>query len=505
MAKNKDTISIVTINRTTENAFVLKGNEISNYELTKSSKSNEFYITYIPYKDIVTTTVEISRTTPEEEINDAIVIKTYEDLGLDAADDYKITYNESPTGSNDSKFYNVFVVNNAILNGELSSIASLTHYIDYVAQAPFLMSALYKRNILVSDGVDCFIYLQKDDAFLVVYQNGEYFESRSLRYNLKYLCDKFSEATGNKIDEQSFYKMLSTEGINLENPIERDHLIQLFDDIFFYLGDIINSINKIHGLNIQNIYFSTDIGHIIGVEAFIEDRLGLIAKNFDFTIAINSKDFNITQLDVLMMLTAQSYISDKNNDYNYSNFLRPPPLFQRNSGKLIAVAVAALFLSCAYAGYQYAYGMYNQSLTDAKTEEFNKKSIEENRIKTTLSNLQKNINETKSLSEKENKLLDSRRTLLGTIHDKKMNYPMKSVAIYNMSNMINDKEGKMNAIIGKDNNLTFSIRTDTEKKMTELLKNISNTKGYSVSTKSIVLNENNHTVAYESNISVEVE
>ena len=40
--------------------------------------------------------------------------------------------------------------------------------------------------------------------------------------------------------------------------------------------------------------------------------------------------------------------------------------------------------------------------------------------------------------------------------------------------------------------------------MTELLKAISNTKGYNVDTKLILLDENNQTIAYESNVSVEM-
>ena len=81
---------------------------------------------------------------------------------------------------------------------------------------------------------------------------------------------------------------------------------------------------------------------------------------------------------------------------------------------------------------------------------------------------------------------------------------MKSKAIFDMTNMINKQSGELVAIHNIDENLTFEVRTETEKKMTELLKAISNTKGYNVDTKLILLDENNQTIAYESNVSVEM-
>ena len=501
----KGSTTIVTIDRVNEQTFGFAGNEVFHYERIKKGAKNEFYITYLPYKDILTTTVEVSRSTPDDEIIDAITIKTYEDLSLNPDDDFKITYLESDMSDNDNRIYNVFVVNNSILRSDLSYIADNTKYIDYVAKAPFLMYSLYKRNILPSNTVDCFIYFQEEDAFLVIYQNGKYLDSRSIRYNLKFIWDKFVELSGDRVDVKDFYSMLSKDGLISENAIDGDNLIQIFDEMFLYISDILTSITKVNKISLDNVFFGTDIGNIKGSEEFITERLGVEPKPFDFNIAINQKDFeDLTQLDVLMMLTAKEYLINKDDEYNYSTFLRPPPLAQRPVGKLIGVGVAALIAILAYPAYQYAHGFYNQKLTEKKEIEYAQKDKEKKRIESALANLQDQINKKREEITAEQKILKERSDLLTAMYNKKVEYPMKSKAIFDMTNMINKQSGELVAIHNIDENLTFEVRTETEKKMTELLKAISNTKGYNVDTKLILLDENNQTIAYESNVSVEM-
>lgn len=501
----KGSTTIVTIDRVNEQTFGFAGNEVFHYERIKKGAKNEFYITYLPYKDIQTTTVEVSRSTPDDEVIDAITIQTYEDLSLNPEDDFKITYLESDMSDNDSRIYNVFAVNNTILRGDLGYIAENTKYIDYVAKAPFLMYGLYKRNILPSNTVDCFIYMQEEDAFLTIYQNGKYLDSRPIRYNLKFIWDKFVELTGDRIEIKDFYSILSTDGLISENAINNDNLIQIFDEVFLYIGDLLTSITKLNKISLDNVFFSTDIGNIKGSEEFITERLGVEPKEFDFNIAINQKDFeNLTQLDVLMMLTAKEYLINKDDEYNYSTFLRPPPFNQRPVGKLMGVGLAALIAILAYPGYQYAHGFYNQKLTEKKEVEYTQKNKEKKRIEDTLASLQEQINQKIEEIKAEKKILKERSDLLTAMYNKKVEYPMKSRAIFDMSNMINKQDGTLNAIHNVDENLTFEIRTETEKKMTELLKDVSNTKGYAVDTKLILLDENNQTIAYESNVSVEM-
>ena len=506
MAKNSSNAnSIVAINKVTQTIFGLSGNEIFEHDFGRSSRAKETYVSYIPFKDVITTTIEIPRTVEEADLLDTIVIKVYEELGLDATLDYKITYLEVVGASGDERVFNVFVVDNQLLNTEFDAIAARTGYLDYVAIAPFLYEGLYSRGLLTKEGTDCFIYLQRDDAFLVVYQNGEYFQSRQLRYNLKFLNDKFSELIGNKLEENTFNMMLSTYGANLESPAERDYMVQIFDDMFYYINDIITSLNKIYNIQIQNVYFGSDIGKIPGVNDFVESILKLTYKEFNFSVAKNAKEFELTQLDTLMFLAAQNYLANKDEEHNYSPFKRPPPISQRTSGKLIGYVLLGLLLGAAYPLYQYGHGYYNSLISDQKEAEYAKTSAELNRVKGIDENLNKQITQTREDFARENDILTKRLSLLDGILDKKINYAMKAVAIHDLSNMVTNNQGSIQKIENDDRNLTINVNTRNDKQMTELLKNISETRPYSVYTKSIILDEKDKSAIYDSNVSVEVQ
>ena len=62
MAKNsKNASSIVAINKVTQTIFGLSENEVFEHDFSKANRAKETYVSYIPYKDIMTATVEISR------------------------------------------------------------------------------------------------------------------------------------------------------------------------------------------------------------------------------------------------------------------------------------------------------------------------------------------------------------------------------------------------------------------------------------------------------------
>ena len=72
------------------------------------------------------------------------------------------------------------------------------------------------------------------------------------------------------------------------------------------------------------------------------------------------------------------------------------------------------------------------------------------------------------------------------LFDKKINYAMKAIAIHDLSNMVVGSQGNIQSIKTDDRNLTVNVNTRNDKQMTELLKNISETRPYSVYTKSII-------------------
>ena len=131
-------------------------------------------------------------------------------------------------------------------------------YIDYIAAAPLMFYPLYKKNILSSQDTDAFMVIQEDDAFLAVYQNGEYIQSRPLRYSIKNISDKFSTLSGNKLNDSAFLDIIKN-GTNTQDDRNRDFIIEIFDEISYYIGDLVNSLSRFIGSNISNINVITDI------------------------------------------------------------------------------------------------------------------------------------------------------------------------------------------------------------------------------------------------------
>ena len=505
MARNsKNASSVVAINKVTQTIFGLSENEVFEHDFSKANRAKETYVSYVPYKDVMTTTVEISKTVADDDLLDSIVVKVYEELGLDTALDYKITYSEVVGANSDDRVFNVFVVDNAKLTTEFDAIAARTNYVDYIAIAPFLYENLYSRGILTRDGIDCFVYLQRDDAFLVVYQNGEYFQSRQLRYNLKFLHDKFSELVGNRMEEDEFFRLLARQGINLENPAERDYMIQIFEDMFYYINDVLNGISKVYNISIQSIYIGTDIGKIPAIEVFVENNLKIDYKDFNFNIAINAKDYPLTQLDTLMFLAGQQYQAEPDDDHNYSPFMRPPPLNQRYSGKLFGYILGGLLIGAIYPAYQFGSGYYNNMIADENTATHQALEAELVPARAAVKEAQEKTAKVKEEFGVRNKELSERSSLINEIWSKKNEYAMKGMSIFDLTNMIMKTRGKLVRIGNDDRNLTVEVQTKNDKQMTELLESISQHAKYGVYTETIVLHDKENNPIYDSNISVEV-
>lgn len=503
---NKSSRSIVTIDPYLENAFRFTGNEVEvlNASNTKSNK-NQFYISYIKFKHLINSVIEIPRSVNEDDIVNIISIRAYEELSLDPSVDYKISYLETASTNTESRTFSVFAIDSQNISKIFHDTVRNTKYIDYIALAPLLYGAAYKKSLLSTTDVDCFINISKDDAFLTIYKGGEYFLSRPLRYNLTYIKDKFCEQAGERISDQAFFGTLKTDGLNFhdDSNIFSKMVGYVLDDCFSYVSDIINSINRIYGLNINNVFLDTDIGNVKNLCEYITKKLDIETKYLSINLAINSKDFNITQQHNLMAIEASYYQDSLDDEFNFSVFKRPDPFIKRKSGKFIMTFVASLILAFAYPAFNYIYGFILESDSDRMYEEYLVLSALEKNIQAKLNIIAKEKKEVEDSMKKEEERLKFRKALLQEIYDKKNNYKMKSIIMYELSEFLNKNNVKLNQVSGDNKSIIMSVRADNDKKITELIKDISMTAKYAVSTKEIYSMET-PVKSYESNITVEI-
>ena len=483
--KKQSFSEVVSINPTTLQAYKYAKNEIQPFKLDKSNK-NSFFISNIQSKDVIHATIDISRNIPDGDIRDAIEIKAYDELGLDSAIEYTITYLETDTNDTKNRVFNVFIIDAALVSEQLSHIKKKTSYIDYVTTAPFLISSLYQKALLESDSTDCFVYFQKEDAFLAIYKGGEYLYSKSLHYSLTELTEKFCELIGERIDEEEFYSLLTTEGLKSTNVSYQSFLMQLFGELFLYINDVLIFAKRSFNIDtIDKIYIGSEVGIFIGVDEYAKSYLGLESYEFNFSIAINSKEWYVDQLHILMILTAQVYFENQDDKLNFSIFKRPPPFKNRPVGKLFGIIAASLILSIAYPAYQYGYAQVLQLEVNKAQKEYRKANSEANIIRGKIAKLKKDRAKILALVKKESDKLDFRKKLLSEIHNKKTKYSMKALILVELIDISNNYKSKISIIDYNENDITLFIQNKDEKKITEFIEELTRLNKYKITTDKI--------------------
>jgi len=487
MAKNKNKFfsSIISVDPITLNSYEFLKNEIKVNKLEKSKKDS-FITSYIPSKDIISATIDMNRNIPDDDLKDAIEIKVYDELGLDSTVNYSITYLETENNDSNNRTFNVFVIDATLVNERLSPIQKHTKYIDYATGAPFLIQSLYKKALVEPDGVDCYVYFQKDDAFLAIYRDGEYLYSKSLHYSLTQINEKFCELLGERIDDNDFSKLLTQEGLKGTNLDYQQHLMKLFGEIFLYINDVLVYAKRSYTIeSVDKLYIGSEIGEFLGIEEYAQSYLGLDAHNFNFSIAINSKEWYIDQIHILMILTAQSYFEEKDDSLNFSPFRRPPPLSKRPSGKLLGVVAASLILSCAYPAYQLGYSYFLQLKLNKQTKIFINLHKKTSAIKNELASIKQKRTKVDALFKKENTKFEFRKKLLTQIYAKKISYPMKATLLAEFFEISNKYQSKIDSIDFKDNKFVFNIQNKNDKKITEFIKDLTTLNKYNINTDKI--------------------
>ncbi|WP_314068790.1 hypothetical protein [Campylobacter showae] len=502
MAKNKgDTGSIVTYDPYLQTSYAFSNNKIFPTELSKANK-NSFFISYVKYKDITVGSVEIPISTEEDDTSNLITIKAYEQFNLDPATEYKIVYNEVPNISSDTKIFNVFI-SDVLSTDKLYSLAiKKIPFIDYVVPAPLAFDALYKKNILSTQDTEAFIVIQEDDAFIAVYYNGEYIQSRPLRYSIKNISEKFATLSGDKLNDSAFLNILK-HGTNTPDDKNKNFITEIFDEIAYYIGDIVNSLSRFNGSSISSIYIVADA--IMGDFAeFMQEKLNIPTKNLELNIAINSKEIEISNIHNIMVVNAQYYKETQENDFNFSNFLRPLPLFQRSSGKLVTYVLVGLLLGLLHPLYLYVSGIITDIDTADKKSEYEINNADKIRIEGALAAIDQQISDTSKLIEAEQEKINFRKNTISEIYDKKVNYPMKGIVLFELSNLINNKDIQTAKINNSDRNMTVTLVSKDEKKLTELIQNVSNSERYSILTREILLDKNYGVLSYETNVTIKI-
>lgn len=509
--KQKQALStVLSVNPYTQEYYSGTSTAIEMIKKPKFQKT-QYVLSFLKTKAFLSTRIEISKNIDEEDISDVIENKTYEELGLDIATEYIISSYELEYEQDETnRVFHVFVVDPEELNTTFSPIREQVKYIDQIYPLPLLIRSLYKKEIIRDSGVDCFIYFSQDDAFLTLYQEGEFIYTKELKFTLPEIHEHFCEIYGERVEYSNFMKLFLEEGLRTTNEENKTFLIKLFNELFTQINDVINFAKRAFELEeVNTLYIGTSQGVIFGMDEFAQTTLGIETKNFDFEYGFETNEFYVDQIQQLLHLTAQ-LSSEERYSTNFTRFERPPPFIQRESGRLILLAASAIVITSLYPLYNLGFTFYanmkNDSLQKEQIKTHKEKILREQQV---MLQIQKRDELNKKI-ESALKMQGKQKNVLTQIHRQKVQYPMKGKIIADLTKDLNKYHVNLSAIKFNDdeksNQQTFTLEmiSFTEKRMTTMIEKLTHAdiKHYKISLESITYDEDSS--MYTSSLKVEL-
>ena len=473
-SSNSTIKNVVTLNVFSDKSYIFKDDTLRPLKKLSYNTSN-FITSYISNKELITTSVNISRSIPEEDIEDILDIKAYEELGLDQASNYIISSYEVQSAGEERE-YHIFVAEPESLDNLYRPIKQETKYIDLILPAPLLYKPLYTKEILQDNNTHCFVYFTQHDASVTLYKDGEYLYSKSIEFSLEQIYDKYCEYIGEKVDEEEFYSILESEGLKTINSAYQENFMKIFGEVFITINDIIIYAKRAFSLDtIDQMFIGSERGPIIGLDDYSQNYLGLHSTDFNFNYNINNEEWYIDQLQYLMLLSSFEYMEDESAFVNLTMYPRAPSFVNRASGQFIISTFAAISLSFAYP-LMYLVGSY---VNDAKIYGLNiedkKLTAEATKYKAILGKKKKEIKVLDNKIKAKSTIYSNKSKTLTTIYDKKINYKLKSGLFHTIAEELTQFDVHVDMLSTENDTLYVSLVSTDDRKFTELIKHISET------------------------------
>ena len=481
---NAGTTSIVSIDVAKSLAYCFEENSLKVLSLQKANK-DATNIVSVKLKDIQNTHVQSILN--GEDLQKDIVVQTRKNLSLDDEAEYIVK--SRIIGENS---YESYALNYEVLSEGLQDVISELRYIDKIIPDPFLFEGLYEAKVLNADETHCFLFLDDDDAFLALYNNGKFGFTRGFSmYSLTNLCEQYKNNTGADIELRDFLNLLKNEGVN-------GAFFSVLDDMAFYISDIFNSIASQANADISKVFIGTSIGAIPGLANLINQKLYIETIDFDF-----NKKFEAGDLDVSCMNTIRYYYAKYilDDSLNFTAFYRPPAFLKRDGGQFLAVVAIACVLGLVTPIYELGLALYYfgiNSFEESKLQDIKKELA---RFEPIYKSIKEQVdNQNKQINELEVSIATSKR-LLDESQDKKFNYRSKAEFLSDISALISDVKVKTTHINFKNNEANIHLISDDDNKITALIEKIDKSSKFRVTTERISA-QNTDSALFESNITV---
>ncbi len=440
----------------------------------------QFVISYLNTKDFIFAQTQLSRNIPNEDIEDALINKLYDELGLDQAVEYKMQCIEIfHILDNEVRNFNVFLVNPSTIKKIYSKTVAKIKYIDTIIPAPLLFKSLYSTNIIKSTGTHTFIYIQENDTSISIYNDHEFIYTKSINYSLIDLHENFCTLFNEQIQYDEFINFISTKNLKYTNSEYKKDLILLYQDFFAKINEVLNYAKKAFELTkIDKIYIDFQMPTLTKLDEMIEVELNIRATHFDFDFNLESSTNFVDPLDALMNIHT-TLDDDKRYDSNFTIYKRPPKFIKRESGKILMLTLASFIIAFAYPVAYWALSYFQVFHLESLNEKFLTVHKEKMMREITIKRRQKDSKKALELLKFETKEYSNKKNTLIKIHEIQVNYPMKAKIIAKLTQNLNNYNVNIDKLIYIETNnlkqISLHIIASDDKKITQLVKYLTKT------------------------------
>ena len=454
-----------------------------NETTSPSFSKDQYVISYLNTRGFINSHIAISKNIPDEDLYDAIYNKAYDELGLDQAVTYHIQYVETFNNLDDeNRNFHVFILDPTVIDDVFKSTIEKVKYIDYIIPSPLLLKSLYSKDIIEDSGVHCFIYFQENDTFITIYNEKDFIYTKSINYSFLQMHERFCEIYGERIEYENFIDFLSSGNLKTTDSNYKEPFIKLYKEIFANINDVLTYVKRALDIEkVEFVYIDSQMPTVTKLDEIAEVELGIKSSDFNFDYGFESSENHIDQLHALMQVYTTLPAEDR-YECNFTIYHRPPKFIQRESGRLILLAVASLIFGFIYP-VSYWTLTYAQDLQYALLEEeyrglHNTKTTREATIKNKEADKHK---VSTLLNHEKNEYVEKKNTLI-KIHDVKVNYPMKANLLYTLAKDLNRYKVKVESVLYSESDkidptkhIKFNLVSSKDKKITDLIKYLTKT------------------------------
>jgi len=470
--KKEKSISIITVDIYNNKNYKLSGGKFTVLNKLKSSKT-DIVSSYIANRDLIIESIDTSSRIPKENILDVITDKVYEELRLDPAVEYGIYPVKISLHSEEAK-YQVLIVDKSSLKESFSPLAKKVKVIDYITPAPLLYKVLYQTKKLKSSSTDMFIYFGEYDSFVTFYHKGEYLYSKSIKFSLQQMYDRFCQlAQEVPLNKDEFKKLLENDNFKNTEGRYKDILIKVIDECFLTINDVLIFTKRTYELqNIKTAYIGFSWGYIIGIEQYVENYLNLDGKPISSIYTKEEPQIALDPVHSLMALTTVESISGVLDVPNLTPFPKPAPFAKRPAGKILSLSLFLILAFQAPAIYDYFIGVTTQAKNTILSKREAKLTAIANKYKGILNKKREELKALNKAIDKTKKIYLSKKGQLENVYNEKFNYNLRSEQLALITNVLKGYDIKSRFIEISDTVYKIELEAKDDKEITAFIKQL---------------------------------